>query len=52
MSLPLRGMTLALGASGVQIGTAYVLCHEATTSAVHRAALQSEPRPGAGPELE
>ena len=33
---------LALGASGVQIGTAYLLCHEATTSPIHRAALQSE----------
>ncbi len=33
---------LALGAAGVQVGTAYLLCHEATTSAVHRAALQSE----------
>jgi nitronate monooxygenase len=33
---------LALGAAGVQIGTAYLLCPEATTSAVHRAALQSE----------
>lgn len=32
----------ALGAAGVQIGTAYLLCPEATTSAVHRAALQSE----------
>ena len=31
-----------LGAAGVQIGTAYLLCPEATTSAVHRAALQSE----------
>ncbi|MDB4958235.1 MAG: 2-nitropropane dioxygenase [Myxococcales bacterium] len=30
---------LALGAAGVQIGTAYMLCPEATTSAVHRAAL-------------
>ncbi|MEO6104057.1 MAG: nitronate monooxygenase [Pseudoxanthomonas sp.] len=28
-----------LGASGVQVGTAYLLCPEATTSAVHRAAL-------------
>ena len=33
---------LALGAVGVQVGTAYLLCPEATTSAVHRAALQSE----------
>lgn len=33
---------LALGASGVQAGTAYLLCPEATTSAVHRAALQAE----------
>ena len=33
---------MALGASGVQVGTAYLLCHEATTSAVHRAALTSE----------
>jgi nitronate monooxygenase len=32
----------ALGAAGVQVGTAYLLCPEATTSAVHRAALQSE----------
>ena len=31
----------ALGASGVQIGTAYLLCPEATTSAPHRAALLS-----------
>ncbi len=33
---------LALGAVGVQIGTAYMLCHEATTGPVHRAALKSE----------
>ena len=33
---------LALGAAGVQVGTAYMLCPEATTSAVHRAALKSE----------
>jgi nitronate monooxygenase len=33
---------LTLGAAGVQIGTAYLLCPEATTSAVHRAALKSE----------
>jgi nitronate monooxygenase len=32
-------VALALGASGVQVGTAYMLCPEATTSAVHRAAL-------------
>jgi nitronate monooxygenase len=32
---------IALGAVGVQIGTAYLLCPEATTSAVHRAALKS-----------
>ncbi len=30
-----------LGAAGVQIGTAYLCSHEATTSALHRAALQS-----------
>jgi nitronate monooxygenase len=33
---------LALGAAGVQVGTAYLLCPEATTSALHRAALQGE----------
>jgi nitronate monooxygenase len=33
---------LALGAAGVQVGTAYLCCDEATTSALHRAALQSE----------
>ncbi|SFO73247.1 nitronate monooxygenase [Ectopseudomonas composti] len=32
---------MALGAAGVQIGSAYLLCPEATTSALHRAALQS-----------
>jgi len=31
-----------LGAAGAQVGTAYLLCPEATTSAVHRAALDSE----------
>lgn len=33
---------LALGAAGVQIGTSYLLCPEATTTALHRTALQSE----------
>jgi nitronate monooxygenase len=33
---------LALGAQAVQVGTAYLLCPEATTSAVHRVALQSD----------
>ena len=33
---------MALGAAGVQVGTAYLLCHEATTGAVHRAALKSD----------
>lgn len=33
---------MALGAAGVQVGTAYLLCPEATTSAVHHAALQSD----------
>ena len=33
---------LALGAAGVQVGTAYLLCPEATTSALHRAALKSD----------
>jgi nitronate monooxygenase len=33
---------MALGAAAVQVGTAYLLCPEATTSAVHRAALKSE----------
>jgi nitronate monooxygenase len=32
---------MELGAAGVQIGTAYLLCPEATTSPVHRAALKS-----------
>ncbi|MFT3665368.1 NAD(P)H-dependent flavin oxidoreductase [Piscinibacter sp.] len=33
---------LALGAAAVQLGTAYLLCPEATTTAIHRAALASE----------
>lgn len=33
---------LQLGAAGVQVGTAYMLCPEATTSAIHRAALKSD----------
>jgi nitronate monooxygenase len=32
---------MALGASAVQIGTAYMCCPESTTSALHRAVLQS-----------
>ncbi|PSW21701.1 DUF561 domain-containing protein [Photobacterium sanctipauli] len=32
---------LALGASAVQVGTAYMLCHEAKTSPLHRQALKS-----------
>lgn len=31
--------SMALGATGVQVGTAYLCCPESTTSAVHRAAL-------------
>lgn len=33
---------LALGASAVQLGTAYLLCDEARTSVLHRAAIRSE----------
>lgn len=33
---------MAIGASAVQVGTAYLLCPECTTSDIHRAALQSE----------
>jgi nitronate monooxygenase len=32
---------MALGGAGVQVGTAYLLCPEATTSPLHRAALKS-----------
>jgi nitronate monooxygenase len=33
---------MKLGAAGVQVGTSYLLCPEATTSQVHRLALQDE----------
>ncbi|MCE7988682.1 MAG: nitronate monooxygenase [Caldilinea sp. CFX5] len=33
---------MALGAAGVQVGTAYLLCPEVTISAIHRTALKSE----------
>jgi nitronate monooxygenase len=33
---------MRLGAAGVQVGTAYLLCPEATTRPIHRAALVSE----------
>ncbi len=33
---------MAVGASGVQVGTAYLFCPEATTNPLHRAALTSE----------
>jgi nitronate monooxygenase len=33
---------IALGAAGVQVGTSYLLCDEATTSALHRSALKSD----------
>jgi nitronate monooxygenase len=33
---------MVLGAAGAQVGTAYLLCPEATTSVVHRAALKSD----------
>ena len=33
---------MALGASGVQVGTAFLLCPEVTITAMHRAALKSE----------
>lgn len=32
---------MVLGAAGVQVGTAYMLCPEANTNQIHRAALQS-----------
>jgi nitronate monooxygenase len=33
---------MALGAAGAQVGTAYMLCPEAATTPIHRAALQSD----------
>ena len=33
---------MKLGAAGVQVGTAFLLCREATTTAIHRAALKSD----------
>ena len=33
---------MSLGADAVQVGTSYMLCPEATTSAVHRAALRND----------
>lgn len=33
---------MAMGAAGVQVGTTYLLCPEVTTTALHRAALQSD----------
>jgi len=33
---------MAMGAAGVQLGTAFLCCDEATTSALHRAALKGE----------
>jgi nitronate monooxygenase len=33
---------MALGAAGVQVGTAYLLCPEVTTSPIHRAAIKSD----------
>ncbi|OZG75221.1 2-nitropropane dioxygenase [Hahella sp. CCB-MM4] len=33
---------LGMGAAGAQVGTAYLLCPEATTTAIHRRALKSE----------
>jgi nitronate monooxygenase len=33
---------IALGAAGVQVGTTYLLCPEATPTALHRAALKSD----------
>jgi len=38
---------IVLGAAGVQVGTAYLLCPEATTSPVHRQAIAAAAAPGA-----
>lgn len=38
---------MQLGAAAVQVGTAYLLCPEATTSAMHRAALKDVEQPTA-----
>jgi len=35
-------VAMALGAAGVQVGTSYLLCPEASTSTVHRTALKSD----------
>lgn len=40
---------LALGAAGVQVGTAYLLCPEATTSHVHRQGIAAAAARGATP---
>jgi nitronate monooxygenase len=43
----------ALGAAAVQVGTAYLLCDEATTSPIHRAALKKSVSPmSQNPALE
>ena len=42
---PAVAAAMALGAAGVQVGTAYLLCPEADTSALHRAALGAEGMP-------
>ena len=36
---------LSMGAAGAQVGTSYLLCPEATTSAVYRSALQDKHKP-------
>lgn len=41
---------VGLGAAGVQVGTAYLLCPEATTSRVHRQALSGAAASGAPPD--